>query len=251
MKHSYYLITVLFSFIACNNNKTNQIELELLQGKKASIPYVIENGDTMFDGIGKYFYANGVIEDSIAFKRGKKNGWSIHYDSSGKITSKIMYKNDSADGIGYFFNNQGTLESESFYVNNKLYSVKTYYENGNLDTYNAIDDSIVFFAVKYDSLGKKLREKGTVFGRNLYFLPSLDSIHVNQIVEIKIPIVSEHNYKTKIENIKLNTKNQVIEKNDSLPLYKSYALYKTKFMEIGRQQVGIAGELKDENGKSN
>lgn len=77
----------------------------------------------------------------------------------------------------------------------------------------------------------------------------LNSIKVNSTVEISFPIVYMPEYVTKIEIAKFNTHDEVYEILDSIPVRPYIAKFRTKFSDTGAQKMGIAGELRNREGK--
>jgi hypothetical protein len=247
-----YLFILCCVFSRCNNSREDAkriLRISLANHGYAVIPYVLnEQGDTLFDGIGKYYTEKGDLIDLITFINSQKNGWHIHYNS-GKIYSKIMFLNDTAEGKGYIYNVNGKVEEENYYQDNKVRVGKFFDSSGRVSLINFYDGDRAFYAISYDSIGKKIKESGVVFAYNFESNQKLDSVKVNKLFEIKIPVVILPQYITNIEIARFNSRNELYEVIDSIPINNYFALFKTLFKETGLQKIGIAGELRETNGK--
>ena len=90
------------------------------------------------DGISVRYYADGVLSDSIIYKRGSKNGFSFKYDHSGRLSYKIYNYNDRSLGHVYTYSPTGDLKSYQFFdfEGNLIYQSyrkdSSTYEKGNL-----------------------------------------------------------------------------------------------------------------------
>ena len=153
------------------------------------IPYILKGNDTLYDGTAEYYYPNGVKSDEINYVLNNKNGWHTHYDSLGSMRSKIMYKNNLASGSGFFYDSNGNIEVENFYLNDKLIFAKWLFSNGKVRAYTAMNDTLTFYSIEFDTSGNKIFEKGYVFSlsENL-FNQNLDSVKPKQQLSVLIPI---------------------------------------------------------------
>jgi len=247
-KLSILIIFKCLFFCGCNNQNKNIIKTKLPDGRYVHSPFIIKNGDTIISGIVKYYSKSKELTDEFEFKNSKRNGWHFHYED-GKQISKIWLVNDSANGVGFYYNKQGMIESENFYYQHNPLMTKFFYSNGAIRLIDFYDNRVAFYAIEYDSTGKKLDEKGVVFAHNFISNQKLDSIKIETPFEIKIPVVFLPEYITNIQIVKFNTKKDVYDLKDSLPIKKYFAIYQTFFKAPGRQMLGIAGELSDRKGK--
>jgi hypothetical protein len=245
-----FIITGIALLSSCSDtNKHREITFKAKNGLKVKITCIIKNGDTIYDGIGRYYYNNGVISDEVIYVDNKKDGFHIHYDSNGKLVSKIMYKNNLANGIGSFFSKEGNIEVESFYLNDKLFFSKWFYPNGNIKQYVAVNDSLPFYIISLDTLGRKIVEKGYTFSLSQScFSMILDSVIVNKPLRAIIPVAAIPGYSTEIQIAKFDSSGAMIGESDSVAVYKYFADYKTIFTRLGKFRLGVAGKLKNEDG---
>src|SRR5262249_47922538 len=137
---------------------------KLSDGRYGVVPYTIEKGDTILNGTGRYYSSKKELIDEYEFKNSKKNGWHYHYDS-GRLFSKTWFVNDSANGRGLFYDKEGKVARENYYNRDKLLASKFFYHSGAVRLINFYGDEIPFYAIVYDSSGKKLSESGKVFSR--------------------------------------------------------------------------------------
>ena len=233
---------------SCQDKNEKIIKTRLPDGRYVHMPYTIKNGDTILNGIAKYYSSNKKLIDEYEVRDSKRNGWHYHYDSD-RLFSKVMLVNDSATGQGFFYNREGKIERENFYYNDKLIVSKFFHRNGTIRLIDFYDKERAFHAIEFDSTGKKIGEKGAVFAYNFISNQELDSIKKETLFEMKIPVVFLPAYSTNIQIVKFNTKKDVYDLKDSLPIIKYFAIYQTFFKETGRQMLGIAGELSDRKGK--
>ena len=249
------VVIVIFSQISsCAPKVKESREGEVVTYKdrrKRVIPYIIiGRGDTIYNGIAKYYYPNGKKSDEISYVLNKKLGWQSSYDTFGKLVRKTFYKNDIVDGFETFFNRKEQSDSEKFYVGGKLYFSKQYYANGQLKVFTAMNNSVPFYAVEFDSLGTKKFENGYAFSLNeSCFYPNIDQTRVGQEMVITIPIVAIPGYQTTVRAAKFDSSGSMLGNTDSLPVFKYYAVYKTKFDKAGKYRIGLAGTLRNDKGE--
>ena len=245
---STLLIFTVCLIVSCQDKNEKITKTRLPDGRYVHMPYTIKNGDTILNGIAKYYSSNKKLTDEYEFRDSKRNGWHYHYDS-GRLFSKVMLVNDSATGQGFFYNREGKIERENFYYKDKLMVSTFFHRNGTIRLIDFYDNGRAFYAIKYDSAGKKMDERGIVFAYNFISNQELDSIKKETLFEMKIPVVFLPEYFTNIQIVKFNKKKDVYDLKDSLPIKKYFAVYQTFFKDPGRQMLGIAGELTDRNGK--
>ena len=247
------IITVTIFFSACSDNTKEDrkvITFNKGNGEKAIISCIIKGADTVYDGIAKYYYSNGTISDEILYVLNKKEGLQLHYDSTGRIISKVPYKDGRSNGTGIFFNEHDNIQEENTYFKGKLYFAKWYYSNGKFRMYTAMNDSLPFYIVRFDTLGRKESEKGFAFSiSDDCFSVNIDSVGRNESVEATIPLAAIPGYSLRMEAARFDSIGNMIGLPDTIPIHNYYALYKTRFEKPGKYRLGIAGELKDENGR--
>lgn len=251
MKKTKWIVLLVACFSSCvNNSGSNRGKIVFNKnGSSFIIPYLLKGNDTLYDGTAKYYYPTGVKSDEITYVLNKKDGWHTHYDSGGLMRSKIMYKNNLANGIGLFYNSKGNLEVENFYLDDKLLFAKWFHSNGKIRAYTAMNDTLTFYSIEFDSSGSKKFEKGYVFSLSeSCFYPNLDSVKREQEFNALIPIAAIPGYSVKIEVAKFDSIGVMIGESEVIPLSKYFALYKTTFAKSGKYRIGVAGELRDEKG---
>lgn len=231
----------------CSNDNEKIVKKTFDDGSYLIVPYTIKNGDTVLSGIGKRYSSNHKLVDQFEYRNSRLNGWHYHF-KLGKLISKVWLVNDSANGSGFFFNTEGKIERENFYYYDRLIASNFFYPNGRIRLINFYDNDLAFYAIKYDSLGKKIGEKGVVFAHNFITTQNLDSMEINDTLELRIPIVSVSEYDTRIEVAKFDHTEQVYDVAHSVPIDGYFAIYRTSFQKPGLQMLGIAGELIDSNG---
>lgn len=239
-------------FYSCSNGEQEKIvnvEFKDAGGKKSIIPCIIRGTDTILNGLGKYYYPNGKLEDEISFVNNLKNGWHTHYDSLGRKISKVMFRNNLEDGEAYFYDSNN-LKSESFYNMGKILYYKWFDIKGRNTIYIAMDDSIPYYHIEFDTLGKKINEKGHIFSlTRKCFSMSIDSIKLNKEIKITIPVVVFPKYKIVLEVAKFNSTGEMLFPSDTMRIANYYAEYNTSFDQLGKQQFVVAGKLMDSNNK--
>lgn len=134
---------------------------------------------------------------------------------------------------------------ESFYFDGSPLVNKWLFENGQFKLINFMSNGYPYYAIKFDSLGQKISENGYVFSGDLIHNQPLDSISINSDFEIKIKAVSFRGYSTRIEIALFDSKNNVVDIIDSLPINNYLASFNWKFKDSIVHKIGIAGELKN------
>lgn len=108
---------------------------ELMQ-TRTSIKGVLQ--DTLYN-----YFRGGQIEDKIAVKDDKRDGFSIDYYENGQLKTKVEYKDGIAQGLYQSYHRNGQLHQEFMLENDKVNGVKkSYYPNGQLEyeyTYKAAE----------------------------------------------------------------------------------------------------------------
>ena len=150
---------------------------------------------------------------------------------------------------GFFYKNGVDTELVSLYDSGRLVLNTWLFSKSKVELYNAMDGDSLLYSISFDRAGKINNQSGLVFSRNLKFNFPKNIIPLNKVVELKIPIVIIPNYSIVMEVVKINNEGKVIELDNNLPIENYYAVYRTKFTELGNQSIGIAGALIDDNNK--
>jgi antitoxin component YwqK of YwqJK toxin-antitoxin module len=100
------MIFIVWIIGSCQDKNEKVIKLKLPDGRYVHMPYTIKNGDTVLEGIAKYYSINKELENEYEIRDSKRNGWHYHYDS-GRLFSKVMLVNDTATGQGFFYDRKG------------------------------------------------------------------------------------------------------------------------------------------------
>lgn len=171
---SVFVILFLFSckkdlkqeakFITENDSLNYKITYYKNGNIKYKDQFIIEEGDTIFEGISSQYYSNGVLKTRSFMKNGKVQGYIYNYHKNGELRKVGFIKDDKAIGVW-----------------------KTYYINGSIKTYavNDIYGDMRFYKV-YDSLNNKvIRKKGNHFIQQIQNNDSLkhgDTLKLNLFI---------------------------------------------------------------------
>ena len=244
-------IILEFLLCGCTNGtikKNKEVRFALISGGYAIVPcFIDEFGDTIYDGIARYYSRDKILTDEVSFKNSQKNGWHIRY-KQGKVLSKIMYQDNLANGDGFFYWDSGIIEQKVFYKDRKEVCIESYDSAGKLSSISFFDNENPFYIALYDKGGRIKKENGVVFSHSFESNQKYDSVKVNSEFELIIPVVNLPNYWINVEIVKFSPSNEIYDATDSVPIKGYFAFYKTRFERIGLQQLGIAGELRNDEG---
>jgi len=245
-----------FLLLSCNNDNRGTSKILRIQnanGELTEIEYKIENKDTVFNGIGKYYSALGKITDKVEFKNGLKNGWHEHFDSIGKLESKVFYVNGLAEGAAYFYDSKGKVITEIFYINDKQVFSKKVHENTYLpEVYNMFNESgDVQYVVLFDSTGNKFYENGYIFDRSIKLKGfNSDFLRQNKEINLKVFTTQLPEYSKKIDLYYYDNNNKRREISYQLKDSGYYVTIKFVPEILGSAAIVLVGKLNDANGKS-
>lgn len=221
------LIIILSVIFGCRNTDNDGfIKREYYSnGALASeIPY---NRDTIMQGTAKFFYKNGQLAEEGNFTKGKKNGPYTAYYLDGTIK-----------------------EQGNFLLDEPLGSFYYYYPNGKLELYNAQDyRKEVFYVLKLDSTGKKLREEGMVISPTASSPTYKKNYTLGDSLVLEFCIAQPPGYKVRVTASYYLTGRTGLRTMPSafteIPIFRSLASYRLKFLELGSYDIICAGELCD------
>jgi antitoxin component YwqK of YwqJK toxin-antitoxin module len=78
-----------------------------------------------------FFYSQGQLQASVAFRSGVRDGESLAYDEHGQLREQSSYHNGRRCGQAKYYGADGQLVQQASYHNNKLHGTVTqYYPNG-------------------------------------------------------------------------------------------------------------------------
>jgi len=93
------------------------------------------------DSIWKFYSEKGKITKSIAYKEGKKNGYTFVFDTAQKPVSREIFVNDIKQGVTKYFYPSGKTKQTLPYINGKPDGI----------AYELSEDSTVISISKYIS----------------------------------------------------------------------------------------------------
>jgi len=118
--------------------------------------------DSIRNGITRIYYENGKIQSEIEYSMGVRNGWHRNYFPSGELRERV-----------YFFNGK------------QYGDLYTYYKSGIIAKYNCIDFyEEPFYVMKFDSLGNKTYEEGSLFSFTYALVDESDQLVNKEPLEL-------------------------------------------------------------------
>lgn len=247
---AFIILCIVFTQCDRDKKRNEKVKFYLDNGKTAIIESQICSTDTIFNGVGIYYLANGQKEDIVEFKNGEKSGISIHFDSTGTPVSESTYLHDKLNGpVIYFRKGTSFIDTEQWYYNDHLLSIKLYNDSNRINQHIGISDKSVFYSIKYSKDEKITEEGGVAFGNVIELSRPFDSIKVNEHFTMKIPVVNAKKRKVVLSAITSGQKDIDQGVPVNIPIYNYYGSYNYKFMQSGNYAIKIFGDLKDENGK--
>lgn len=237
------------SCIVDSKDKRDFVELKKSNAERTIFSILIEEGDTIYNGTAKSYYSNGVLSRKESYVRNQREGLQTYFDTSGRLRSEIMYKYDLPNGKGVFYDTNGRKEKENVYVNGRLFFTTGFYADGKVRLYSALNDSLPFYIINFDSVGRKESERGYVFGLSEEcFSGGLDSLYPGDPIEAIIPIAAIPCYSIRMKSAIFDSSGTTIAA-DSLRVFHDLALLNVKVENPGAYELGIAGELFNERGE--
>jgi len=139
-------LIVLLGFISCKS-KARYIELRD-QGGGITKGTVLD--DTAWQGVVKYYDSNNHYVGYNTYRNGIKNGTGVSY-SNGVIEDSILFENGKKNGYAYSFNRNGKLSNKSFFYDDRIVgSVVDYDSLGKPRHYYYYTfDGDIIFQIKY------------------------------------------------------------------------------------------------------
>lgn len=169
----------------------------------------------LYDGICKWYYANGILEQEWTYDQGNAEGMYRSYYENGTLKREGNYKNNKAEGLHKWFGETGILQEEWNYYNGKAQGVsKTYYPGGNLkregnysnhkaeglhksyDENGTLAEEWIYVNGLAEGTGKTYHPGGLLKTSGNYIAGKADGIHVTYYENGKIKI--RGNYKNDI-----------------------------------------------------
>ncbi len=247
---AFIILFIFFTQCVRDKKKNEKVKFYLDNGKTAIIESDIYSTDTIFNGLGVYYLANGQKEDEVKFKNGAKSGISIHFDSTGTPVSKSTYLHDKLNGpVIYFRSGTSSIDTEQWYYNDYLLSIKFYDDSNRINQYIGMSDKAVFYSIKYSKGENITEEGGAAFGNVIELSRPFDSIKVNENFTMKIPVVNAKKRKVALSAITSLQKDIDQGKPINIPIDNYYGSYNYNFTQSGNYAIKIFGDLKDETGK--
>jgi hypothetical protein len=179
---------------------------------------------------------------------GKRDGWAKYFSGTGVLDSEICWRNDKVVAVKHFYRS-GKLKYQANIFNGKAFGLwKRYYETGQLSIV-CYDDFYGdhYWVEKYDSTGNKYYDEGKVFSPQFIASPKgndtaiLDSIYVDNLIDIKIAAVQLQNIKTKIHIYLNNEKKELTVQNYT-------ASFSYKFDKKGEFPFSVVGTIENKAG---
>lgn len=222
--------------------------------------------------VKKEYYDNGKLKSEITYIGNKKNGRALYYDVNGVIEREEHFTNDQNDSFITEYYANGKIENTTLYYGLIPTMSYTYYSNGQMELYNAIDcNDNTFYIVKFDSLGNKIKEdgmvispeigtsdyevKGTTKSKEIYHIG--DSVHLmfyvatppGYIAKAYLEVFSLKNIADSVLGTAATSKEIVLPLNEH-KIENSVVEYKGICTKAGIYKVTCYGELIDEKTKS-
>lgn len=164
------IVLIAIVFLECNGS--HQTRRIVFNDTSEIIHY---NGAGRYDGevIG---YVKGKKSFIISFKNGLRHGFTRTYFEDGRLKNETPYLNNKKNGLEREYYDNGSLNYNTDWRDGtRVGSSEHYSESGFLMNYDAFDVQgpdtsrldIVYYA-EYDSIGRVLKQAGSVFGENIY-----------------------------------------------------------------------------------
>ncbi|MBL7741329.1 MAG: hypothetical protein JNK14_19045 [Chitinophagaceae bacterium] len=147
-KFIYLLFSV--SLLSCESQK-------IKREKKPFDNKIIESSfinDSTFDGPTNYYSTDGLLESTINFTKGIKNGPALNFYPNGKILDSSFYENGVKTGNHYIFDSSGQLYYKNYYYYGHILGGHTFYRNKKPYQYQFRNfEQQIIYSCGYDSLG--------------------------------------------------------------------------------------------------
>lgn len=229
-KFILYLV-VIVSLVGCARERGGRFTLEEFYADGSTVKNKIEYlNDSTMDGSAIYYYENGQIASEGFFKNNKRHGIYTEYYIDGTIKETGKYTNGKTRGNFYYYYSNGTLE---------IYNAKHYGND-------------VFYVVKFDSLGNKIKEEGLVICRTVAAYPLKEKYAVGDDIELNYSIAEPPGYIPEVfiglyKNSD-NGKRDIIDTFRQYPVVEGLVNYNYTFSSSGYYSFECRGKLTDSLG---
>ena len=117
-------------------------------------------------GLHKYWFENGQLEDEVNYKDGYLDGFYKRWHENGQLACEADYTLGSLNGLGKVWYENGQLEHEENYIDGEKHGIsKAWYENGQLEhERNYIDGNIHGHWRSWHKNGQLEHEKNYIDG---------------------------------------------------------------------------------------
>jgi antitoxin component YwqK of YwqJK toxin-antitoxin module len=118
MKHSIFLISLLFIFTACSTPSLSgkKVKKEYFTGGEVRSEFIMDD-NTGQNGILKKYGYDGKLTSIAHIKNGVRDGDEVWYDKKGRILMKVPYKNGRKNGVQEAYYPNGDVMITTTYVN--------------------------------------------------------------------------------------------------------------------------------------
>lgn len=218
------LVISLFTLIGCRG-KNGFVKKEYYSTGNllSEVEYL---NDSIKNGVAKFFYKNGQLQEQGTFKNNVKNGEYIAFFESGVVKERGHFRMGKPLGNFYY-----------------------YYPNGNLRLYNAQDyKEDVFYVIKFDSTGQKVKEDGRIISPTVSSPTYKERYVVNDSLILEYCIAEPPGYNVDVligHYLKQGHAKRMIRSFKPYQIVQSIATYQFKASEPGLYLVVVAGELVD------
>lgn len=223
-----HISAIAVAGVICSSCAKNQDRITIKKYSNGAIKARIDS----LKGEAKYYYENGDLSSIIQFQNKRKNGWESKFSSTGELSYKRYWIDDKSYGDTFL-----------------------YYPNGLPKHYNCFDSyGENFYVIKWDSLGNKIKEEGTVFSPDLVLsdtngnLILTDSINKNQHFTIQISVSNPPQTKQRLWVGELKNGEEPSDLEE-IEIKNNAALHPYYFIESGVRTLFIKGEIINLNGE--
>jgi MORN repeat variant len=148
---SQICILLCLAFCACKNEaKEIQIGDEKVKGD-----IQIKSGDTIYNGLIKYFDSTNNLTEQALFQNNQRHGASSTYYPNGHIRQLTEYERGYQKGEVLFYDSMGNILQRSYKYFDVDLGPIAWYKNGTLKAYRfSTFEGIQIYRVDYDDTGK-------------------------------------------------------------------------------------------------
>jgi hypothetical protein len=197
--------------------------------------------------VKREYYPNGKLKSEITYVDDTtKEGKAIFYYESGKVAKESFYKRNMLDSLKKEYNTEGTLIFKGYYYKGEqIGSNYFYYDNGQLELYNALDyEHEPFYVLKFDPSGNLIKEEGLTVSMTPASPTLKEKYHIGDTMELWFCIAEPPGYQEPKVVIGMQEKSTGFV--DTFKEYKvrnSKAIYSTVFKKEGLYQIICISEI--------